>query len=75
MIIVYQPHQQQRTKLLFNKFVSAFDKADKIIMNKVYLIAGREKNTGENLAQKLTQEIKKRGKDIIYIDDYDDILK
>ncbi len=75
LIVVYQPHQQQRTKLLFDKFVTSFDVADKIIMNKVYLIAGREKDTGENLAKKLSQKIKDRGNDIQYFDEYNEILK
>lgn len=73
LVVVFQPHQQQRTKLLFNDFVSAFDDADKIIINKVYLIAGREKDTKENLAKKLTEKIKKRGKDIIYFGKYQEI--
>lgn len=73
LVVVYQPHQQQRTKILFDDFVGAFGDADKIIMNKVYLIAGREKETKENLAKKLTDEIKKKGKDIKYIRNYDEI--
>ncbi len=75
LVVAYQPHQQQRTKLLFNDFIKSFDMADKIIMNKVYLIAGREKETSENLAEKLVQEIKTRGKDVVYVDNYDDTLK
>lgn len=75
LLVVYQPHQQQRTKLLFNDFVNAFSDADVIFMNKVYLIAGREKETKENLAKKLTEEIAKKGKQVYYCDDYESALR
>ena len=55
IILVFQPHQYQRTKLLFKDFVNVFkdciekDWVQKIIITNVYEVAGREK-----------KEIKKR---------------
>jgi UDP-N-acetylmuramate--alanine ligase len=73
LIVVYQPHQQQRTKLLFNDFVKSFDVADEIIINKVYLIAGREKESKNNLAKLLADKLNQRGKKAIYLDTYSQI--
>ncbi|EKD56798.1 MAG: UDP-N-acetylmuramate-L-alanine ligase [uncultured bacterium] len=42
LVVVFQPHQYTRTKLLFKDFVKSFDGADKVIISDIYLIAGRE---------------------------------
>ena len=42
IICVFQPHQFQRTKLLFKEFSHAFGLADKIILSDIYEVAGRE---------------------------------
>lgn len=42
---IFQPHTFTRTKALFNDFLSAFDKADKIVLLDIY--AARENNPGE----------------------------
>lgn len=73
-IMVFQPHQQQRTKLLFKEFSEVFKGIDKLIVTDVYLIAGREKDTGENLAKKLAEEVAKKGIDAEYISGYDEIV-
>lgn len=59
IILVYQPHQYQRTKLLFNDFVKSFDEADYLILNEIYGVAGREK--GNLVSSKdLAKAIQKR---------------
>lgn len=70
IIMIFQPHQQQRTKLLFKDFVNSFYNIDKLIINNVFLIAGREKETKIDLADKLAKEIAKKGIDVQYIRDY-----
>lgn len=75
LIMVFQPHQQQRTKLLFNDFVKTFDGVDELIITDVYLIAGREKDTDENLAKKLVEEIKKRNVNVKYIESVNNYQK
>ncbi len=42
LFLVYQPHQHDRTKKLFNDFVRAFDYADFTILHEIYDVAGRK---------------------------------
>ena len=72
---IFQPHQYQRTFYLFNDFTKAFDDADEIILTKIYDVAGREdKKIAEKVSgKKLAEAIKKRGKKVHYIDDFEKI--
>lgn len=65
LICVFQAHQIQRLKLLFNDFKTAFKAADKVIILPTYEVAGREKKAvrvqplaTRNLAERLAQKIK-----------------
>jgi len=54
IIAVFQPHQYQRTRILFNDFTKSFDRADQVIITDIYSVAGREKNmtpTGQDLSK------------------------
>ena len=64
VICVYQPHQYQRMKHLWNEFSGAFDRADSILMLPVYDVAGRETDSARKAvnSRKLTSELVKRGK-------------
>jgi UDP-N-acetylmuramate--alanine ligase len=74
LIMVFQPHQYTRTKLLFKDFVSTFDGVDKLIITDIYLIAGREPAEARaDFSRELVDEIKKRGIDVTYISGYDNI--
>ncbi len=77
IILVYQPHQYQRTKLLFNDFVKSFDEADYLILNEIYGVAGREK--GYSISSKdLAKAVEKRWKGkkpVKFIKKQSDILK
>ena len=59
LICVFQPHQMERLKLLFNDFKTAFKDADQLILIPTYEVAGREnsKAVAENrrLIEKLAQ--------------------
>lgn len=75
IFLVFQPHQYHRTLSLFNKFINAFNEADKVIITDIYSVPGREK---ENIKKKinseiLVQEIKKYKKDIFYIKKFEEI--
>lgn len=43
IIAIFQPHQYERTRILFNDFAKSFDMADRTIITDVYSVAGREK--------------------------------
>ena len=76
LIMVFQPHQYTRTKLLFKDFVASFKGVDKLIITDIYLIAGREpKEARADFSKDLVNEIKKTGLDAEYIPDYVSAVK
>jgi UDP-N-acetylmuramate--alanine ligase len=42
ILCVFQPHQTQRTALLFKEFQTAFDAADETLILPIYRVAGRD---------------------------------
>lgn len=42
VVVVFQPHQYSRTKLLFNSFTKAFKDSDLLIVAKVFEVSGRD---------------------------------
>jgi UDP-N-acetylmuramate--alanine ligase len=47
IICVFQPHQQDRLHRLFKEFTTAFDAADTTLILPVYLVEGREYQSGK----------------------------
>ena len=43
IIAIFQPHQYERTRILFDDFTKSFGLADQVIITDVYSVAGREK--------------------------------
>jgi len=72
---VFQPHQKQRTHFLFDKIVDSFVKSDvdKIILLPIYDVAGRENKemTDKVSSVKLCEAIVKKGKEALYLKDFD----
>lgn len=71
MWCVFQPHTYTRTKTLWNRFLTCFDKCDKLVVTHIY--AAREKFDGVTKASDLAMQIKNRGKDTVYIEDFSQI--
>lgn len=69
IICVFQPHQAERLKILFNDFVSAFHEADKLILLPVYEVPGRDKKNKKFTSQKLAKAIsgRKKSPEVIYL--------
>lgn len=65
--VVFQPHTYSRTNALFDDFVSALSKFDRVIVTDIY--AAREKNTIGISSKSLSDKIDKS----IYISDFDKI--
>ena len=64
IIAVFQPHQRNRTKKLFNDFIKSFDSADIIILSEIFDVAGREEKKDNDVSSlDLVKEIKKRLKE------------
>jgi UDP-N-acetylmuramate--alanine ligase len=78
IIAVFQPHQRNRTKKLFNDFVKSFDQADLIILSEIFDVAGREEKKDSDISSlDLVQEIKKRSKEkmILFAKDLEETKK
>lgn len=63
IICVFQPHQVERLKMLFKKFVSALGLADNLMLLDIYKVIGREESvnslTSEYLAKNVSLKTKK----------------
>lgn len=70
VVIVFQPHQHNRTKRLFAGFVTAFDHADLTIVQEIYDVAGREAAEDQTVSSHdLVSAIEQRGKMVLYSKD------
>ena len=64
---VFQPHQFERTKLLFKEFARAFKGADKVILLDVYGVKGRENKVATEVSsEKLAKAIAQYQKNVFY---------
>jgi len=62
LIAVFEPHQHNRTKELFEDFVKAFSLADYVIISEIYDVKGREEDKDQVISSKdLVDEIINRG--------------
>lgn len=59
IICVFQPHQAERLKLLFNDFKTAFRDADKVIVLPTYAVAGRENEESRIMNHELSKKLAK----------------
>ncbi|MFZ2970190.1 MAG: UDP-N-acetylmuramate--L-alanine ligase, partial [Minisyncoccia bacterium] len=57
---VFQPHQHNRTKKLYNNFLKSFGSADLVILSEIFDVAGREEKEDQNVSSlNLANDIKK----------------
>ena len=68
---IFQPHTYSRTYNLLDEFSEAFNDADIIIVADIY--AAREKDTGLISSSVLAERIKARGKEALYVGDFEAI--
>jgi UDP-N-acetylmuramate--alanine ligase len=73
IISVFQPHTYTRTKSLLNEFSKSFENSDIIVITDIY--AAREKDPGDIHASSLAEMLEKKGKNVMYISSFDDIVK
>lgn len=73
VIAIFEPHTYTRTKALFNEFVNCFEKADIIIITKIY--AAREIDDGSISGKMIVDQLIKKGKNAIYIEEFSDVAK
>ena len=69
---VFQPHQEERLRLLFNDFIHSFKEADRIILLDAYGVAGREVSEKEKSERKTSYDLARAidvvaNKDVYYV--------
>jgi len=62
LVCIFQPHQVERLKMLFNKFVSALSLADDLMLLDIYKVAGREEDAGAMTSEYLAKNISNKSK-------------
>ncbi len=72
LVVVFQPHLFSRTKILMNEFAGSFKDADKIILAPIY--AAREKNDGSINSEMLAEKIRKHGKTVSALENFEKIV-
>lgn len=61
VVLAFQPHHHNRTKNLFDEFVTSFDGADVLLLAEVYDVAGREEASDEQVSSRdLVAAVKER---------------
>ena len=74
LFLVYQPHQHDRTKKLFNDFLKCFTLADFTVLNEIYDVAGRKYDQDNLVSSKnIADEINNAR--IIYSPDFTETKK
>ena len=71
--VVFQPHTYSRTKENINEFAESLTNFDNIIITDIY--AARETNTYGVTSENIVEKIKELGKEAIYIQKFEDIVK
>jgi UDP-N-acetylmuramate--alanine ligase len=74
IVCIFQPHTYSRTKALFEQFTSSFNDVHQIILTKIYASA-REAIDPTVSSQLLAQSITKTGKEVLYIENLQDVIK
>lgn len=71
LIVVFQPHRFTRTNALYREFLTAFDMSDMLIMTDIYA-ASEDPIPGVTSAS-LCNDIRARGRQVLYIPDFDEV--
>lgn len=62
---VFQPHQHNRTKELYQDFLNSFDETDVLILSEIFDVPGREEDKDQTISSlDLVNDIKKQNKEI-----------
>lgn len=63
IVAVFQPHQHNRTKMLYQDFLKSFDSADVLILVEIFDVAGREEKKDQNVSSRgMAEDLRKRNK-------------
>lgn len=62
LVVLFQPHQRNRTRRLFDKFKVAFGPADLVIITEIFDVLGRETDNPHISGADLVQAVESQGK-------------
>lgn len=57
VVLLFEPHQHNRTKELFDDFVTSFDQADVAIISEIYHVEGRVEDEGDISSKDIVDKI------------------
>jgi UDP-N-acetylmuramate--alanine ligase len=66
-IVVFQPHQYSRTRLLFDEFVGALALADKVVIPAIYAARDSERDRAAVSSEDLASALRARGVDAVAV--------
>ena len=72
IIVVFQPHHEDRFEALFDEFVGSFSSSDKVVLTDIYHVAGREDKKESKVNSKEFSE--KLGEKAVYTGSLDKTL-
>ena len=79
IVLIFQPHQRNRTRKLFNDFVKVLKSPDALILSEIYDVAGREANEDRDVSAKtIFEELKNIGKEVYFaknLEETEDLAK
>lgn len=52
IVLCFQPHHRNRTKILFNDFVASFDGADVLVLSEIYAVEGRDEDADRDVTSR-----------------------
>lgn len=65
IMAVFQPHQHNRTKMLYQDFLKSFDSADLLILAEIFDVSGREEKKDQNVSSRgMADDIRKRSNEL-----------
>ncbi|PIU01877.1 UDP-N-acetylmuramate--L-alanine ligase, partial [bacterium (Candidatus Torokbacteria) CG09_land_8_20_14_0_10_42_11] len=74
---IFQPHQIARTEKLFAGFTKSFGDADKIIITKIFGVAGRDSVNQQALilpSQRIVESLKKQKTNAVFLENFEKII-
>ncbi|MCK9265572.1 UDP-N-acetylmuramate--L-alanine ligase [bacterium] len=74
LIVVFQPHQHSRTRILLKDFAKSFNLADKIIVPEIFFVRDSLLEKKLVTSQVLVDKINLNGQEAIYLPSFDEIV-
>lgn len=73
ILLVYQPHQQDRFTKLFDQFVECFDGIDRLYLAEIYSVEGR--SDSQDTAERLIEPLQNRNTLVSFSSNFSSLLK